>query len=69
MALKGLVARRDRPAAALIEVNGRLFRVQAGAVITAPGTDTAVSTLKVLAVGPAEVRIEVSPQAETVVLR
>lgn len=65
IALKGRVISKDQPPAALVEIDGKLQSV---------GKDSVIVTgngliLKVIEVGVVEVRIQVSPLNETIVLR
>jgi hypothetical protein len=63
IALKGLVIARGKPGVALLEMEGRLWRVRPGSIITAGRRE-----LKVVAIKASEVRIE-SAGGEPIVLR
>lgn len=65
LALRGRVLARDKPAVALLEVEGKLYTVTKGSVVAGPSN----TILRVVEVNGTEVRIEVSPLKEIVVLR
>jgi hypothetical protein len=65
LSLRGRVIARGQPAAALLEVEGRLYTVSKGSVIT--GAHNTI--LRVLDIDATGVRIESSPSKEIFVLR
>lgn len=65
IALKGRVISKDQPPAALVEIDGKLYSVGKDSVIVTGNS----LILKVIEVGVIEVRIQVSPLNEMIVLR
>jgi len=65
MALRGRVIAADKPAAALLEIDGRIYTVSKGSVLAGANK----TTIRVLDVTASEVRLEVSPTKEIVILR
>lgn len=63
--LKARVISKDQPPAAVIEVEGKLYAIGKDSVIVTANN----LILKVIEVGVVQVRIEVSPLNETIVLR
>ncbi len=65
ISLKGRVLAKDRPPTAILEVDGKLYVVGKGSTLNGPGN----SVLKIVELNKVEVRVEVSPQNETITLR
>ncbi len=65
LALRGRVIARDKPAAALLEVDGKLYTIGKGSVLAGPNN----TTIRVLDISSTEVRIQFDPLKEIVVLR
>ena len=62
--LRGRVLSRDKPAMAIIEVDGRTFMVGKDSMLT-----SAQIVMEVVDLNAAEVRIEISPSNEIIILR
>ena len=65
LALRGRVIARDKPAAALLEVEGKLYTVIKGSAVPGPSN----TVLRIIELDSNEVRIEVSPSKEIMTLR
>jgi hypothetical protein len=65
LALRGRVLVKDKPPLALLEVDGKLYRVSKDSVVAGPNK----TILRVLDVNSSEVRIQIDPLKEIVVLR
>lgn len=65
IAIKGRIVSKDRPASALLEFDGRLYLVNKDSIL---GGGNNV-TLRIVELNASEVRIEVSPFNEIVILR
>ena len=65
ISLKGRVLAKDRPPTAILDVDGKLYVVGKGSTLNGPGN----SVLKIVELNKVEVRVEVSPQNETITLR
>ncbi len=68
LVLKGRVIPRDRPGAAILEVDGKLISVQKGSEATVSTGRTGLVTLRVLEIDVSAVRLEVLPQGQEVTL-
>jgi len=67
--LKGRVILSGKPGAAILEVDGKLLGIQAGAETTiAAGSRTGLVTLRVLELSASTLRLEVLPQGQELVL-
>lgn len=70
LALKGLIQVRGRPATALIEMDGAVRRVEEGMELrSAPDTNGRIARLRVVRVGPADVRVQQVETGQLEVLR
>ena len=65
LALRGRVLSKDKPPAALLEVDGKLYTVAEGSTITGASN----TVLRVLKISNAEVQVESSPSKQVFILR
>ena len=65
ISLRGRVLRKGQPPAALIDVDGRIYTITVGSSIIGSGN----TIMKVIELNSTEVRLEVLPLKETIVLR
>lgn len=65
LALRARVIARDKPPAAILEIEGKLYTVAKGSVLAGPGN----MLMRVIELDSNEVRIEVGPNKEVLTLR